>query len=215
MRGVHRSSSALSMSLAMTTLGEKRMYANEIQLAEVAGWRALLTEAQHVARVYLAPEVEDYLLRLLYQTVGQAGDHIETDPPAFVERMARWRATAPHELLAVGDESLIFAGLFPEQAIRKGIPITYFVQVGVNAYREFAATQREAAAGITYTTLANQFVDLLDVLHTLRELQQDTPCIDPLNAYQLWHEVGSSHAWQVLRQFTSASPSLHPTNARH
>ena len=199
----------------MTTLGEKRMYANEIQLAEVAGWRALLTEAQHVARVYLAPEVEDYLLRLLYQAVGQAGDHIETDPQAFVDRMARRRATAPHELLAVGDESLIFAGLFPEQAIRKGIPITYFVQVGVNAYREFAATQREAAAGITYTTLANQFVDLLDVLHTLRELQQDTPCIDPLNAYQLWHEVGSSHAWQVLRQFTSASPSLHPTNARH
>ena len=203
------------MSLAMTTLGEQRMYANEIQLAEVAGWRALLTEAQHVARVYLAPEVEDYLLRLLYQAVGQAGDTIETDPQAFVERMARWRATAPHELLAVGDESLIFAGLFPEQAIREGIPITYFVQVGVNAYREFAATQREAAAGITYTTLANQFVDLLDVLHTLRELQQDTPCIDPLNAYQLWHEVGSSHAWQVLRQFTSASPSLHPTNARH
>lgn len=199
----------------MTTLGKQRMYANEIQLAEVAGWRALLTEAQHVARVYLAPEVEDYLLRLLYQAVGQAGDHIETDPQAFVDRMARRRATAPHELLAVGDESLIFAGLFPEQAIREGIPITYFVQVGVNAYREFAATQREAAAGITYTTLANQFVDLLDVLHTLRELQQDTPCIDPLNAYQLWHEVGSSHAWQVLRQFTSASPSLHPTNARH
>lgn len=199
----------------MTTLGEKRMYATEIQLPEVAGWRALLTEAQHVARVYLAPGVEDYLLRLLYQAVGQAGDNIETDAQALVERMARWRATAPHELLAVGDESLIFAGLFPEQAIRKGIPITYFVQVGVNAYREFAATQREAAAGITYTTLANQFVDLLDVLHTLRELQQDTPCIDPLNAYQLWHEVGSSHAWQVLRQFTSASPSLHPTNARH
>ena len=198
----------------MTTLGEQRMYATEIQLPEVAGWRALLTEAQHVARVYLAPGVEDYLLRLLYQAVGQAGDNIGTDAQALVERMARWRATATHELLAVGDESLIFAGLFPEQAIRKGIPITYFVQVGVNAYREFAATQREAA-GITYTTLANQFVDLLDVLHTLRELQQDTPCIDPLNAYQLWHEVGSSHAWQVLRQFTSASPSLHPTNARH
>ena len=209
---------AAQMSLAITTPGMNRMYANEIQLAEVAGWRALLTEAQHVARVYLAPGVEDYLLRLLYQAVGQAvgqaGDNIGTDAQALVERMARWRATATHELLAVGDESLIFAGLFPEQAIRKGIPITYFVQVGVNAYREFAATQREAA-GITYTTLANQFVDLLDVLHTLRELQQDTPCIDPLNAYQLWHEVGSSHAWQVLRQFTSASPSLHPTNARH
>jgi hypothetical protein len=191
------------------------MYPNEIQLAEVAGWRALLTEAQHVARVYLAPAVEDYLLRLLYQAVGQPGGSIEDDAQAFVERLAQRRQTAAHELLAVGDESLIYAGLFPEQVIRKGIPITYFVQVGVNAYREFAAMQSAAPAGILYATLANQFVALLDVLHTLRELQQDTPCIDALNAYQLWREVGSTHAWQVLRQFTSASPSLHPTNARH
>lgn len=189
------------------------MYSNEIQLAEVAGWRALLTEAQHVARVYLAPAVEDYLFRLLYQVVGHP-DHSKEIARAFVERLAE-RRTVSHALLAVGDESLILAGLFPEHAIRKGIPITYFVQVGMNAYREFAALQSEASAGTTYTTLANQFVDLLDVLHTLRELQQDTPCIDALNAYQLWREVGSSHAWQVLRQFTSALPGLHPTNARH
>lgn len=189
------------------------MYSNEIQLAEVAGWRALLTEAQHVARVYLAPAIEDYLLRLLYQVVGQADRGNET-ARILVEHPAECRPTA-HALLTVGDESLIFAGLLPEQAIRKGIPITYFVQIGVNAYRELATLQSEASVGIIYTTLAVQFVDLLDVLHTLRELRQDTPCIDPLNAYQLWREVGSSHAWQVLRQFTSGLPGLHPTNARH
>ncbi len=191
------------------------MVSNEIQLAEMAGWRALLTEAQHVARVYLAPAIEDYLLRLLYQAVGQRGSGIEDEAQTFVERLAQRRQNAVHQLLAVGDESLLYAGLFPEQVIRKGIPITYFVQVGVNAYREFAGTQSGSSAGITYATLANQFVDLLDVLHTLRELQQDTPCIDPMNAYQLWREVGSAHAWQVLRQFTSASPSSHATNARH
>ncbi len=191
------------------------MVSNEIQLAEMAGWRALLTEAQHVARIYLAPAIEDYLLRLLYQAVGQPGGRLEDDAQAFVERLAERRQNAAHELLAVGDESLLYAGLFPEQVIRKGIPITYFVQVGVNAYREFAGTQSATPASVIYATLANQFVDLLDVLHTLRELQQDTPCIDPMNAYQLWREVGSSHAWQVLRQITSASPSFYATNVRH
>jgi hypothetical protein len=188
------------------------MYSNEIQLAEVAGWRALITEAQHVARIYLAPNIEHYLIRLLYLAVGQPGGSVENDAQAFIERLAARRATDTQELLAVADESLIFAGFFPEQAIRKGIPIIYFVQVGMNAYREYAATQ---TTNTTYAALADQFVDLLDVLHTLRELRQEAPCIDPLNAYQLWREVGSSHAWQVLRQATSALPSAHPTNARH
>lgn len=189
------------------------MVTNGIQLSELAGWRALLTEAQHVARVYLAPAIEDYLVRLLRQAVG-APRGLAADAQAFVERLAA-RAGTQHELVAVGDESLVFAGLFPEQAIRKGIPITYFVQVGVNAYREYAATQREAPVRALFTSLATQFVDVLDVLHTLRELEQTTPCIDAMNAYQLWRETGSTHAWQVLRQFTSGSPCLHPTTARH
>jgi len=186
---------------------------NELQLSELAGWRALLTEAQHVARVYLAPAIEDYLVRLLARAVGLPGG-LEQDAQAFVERLAV-RANPRQALVAVGDECLLFAGLFPEQAIRKGIPITYFVQVGVNAYREYAAGQREASMRVIYATLATQFVDLLDVLHTLRELEQTTPCIDAMNAYQLWRETGSTHAWQVLQQFTSGSPSLHPTTARH
>jgi hypothetical protein len=187
---------------------------HELQLSELTGWRALLTEAQHVARVYLAPAIEDYLVRLLAQAVGRPSEGLEHAAQAFVERLAL-RAKPRQELIAVGDESLLFAGLFAEQAIRKGIPITYFVQVGVNAYREYAATQADATARSIFSTLANQFVDLLDILHTLRELQQDTPCLDAMNAYQLWRETGSAHAWQVLRQFTTGSPSLHPTNARH
>ncbi len=191
------------------------MQSSELQLAELTGWRALLTEAQHVARVYLSPPVEDYLLRLLAQAIGIPGSNVQQDAKAFVERLAdNWQASK-QALLAVGDESLLFSGLFPEHAIRKGIPITHFVQMGVNAYREYAAIEPESSERKIHAALADQFVELLDVLHTLRELQQDTPCIDAMNAYQLWREVGSAHAWHVLRQFTTASPSLHPTNVRH
>jgi hypothetical protein len=63
--------------------------------------------------------------------------------------------------------------------------------------------------------LADRFVDVLDVLHTLRETQSDTPCIDGFNAYQLWREAGSSHAWQVLRQLTTSFPGPQASKVRH
>lgn len=191
------------------------MNPTKIRLAEVAGWRALLTEAQHLARIYLAAEIEEYLVRLLYQVIGQPGGTVAQDAEAFVERLASTRGRGSNALLAVGEESLVFAGLFPEQAIRKGIPITYFVQVGVNAYRELAVGLPEGAMRGICTDMADRFVDVLDVLHTLREMQSDMPCIDGLNAYQLWHEAGSSHAWQVLRQLTSAFPGPHASDIRH
>lgn len=191
------------------------MNSTEIRLAEVAGWRALLTEAQHLARLYLAAEIEEYLVRLLYQVIGRPGGTVVQDAQAFIERLAMARGRAGNALLAVGEESLVFAGLFPEQAIRKGIPITYFVQVGVNAYRELAAVLPQGAMRGICTDMADRFVDVLDVLHTLREMQSDVPCIDGLNAYQLWREAGSSHAWQVLRQLTSAFPGPHASDIRH
>lgn len=178
-----------------------------------AGWRALLTQAQHVARVYLDPVAEDYLLRLLARAVGSPGG-LASDAQAFIGRLAA--RTAPLQaIVAVGDESLLFGGLFPEQAIRKGIPITYFVQVGINAYREYATMQRDPVAHDLYSMLASDFVELMDVLHTLRDLEQSGPCLDAMNAYQLWRDTGSTHAWRVLRRFTSGSPSLHHTDTRH
>lgn len=191
------------------------MNPTEIRLAEVAGWRALLTEAQHLARIYLATDIEEYLVRLLYQFIGQPGETVARDAQAFIERLSTLRGRGADSLLVVGEESLVFAGLFPEQAIRKGIPITYFVQVGVNAYRETAAGLPPGANRNTCVEMADRFVDVLDVLHTLREMQTTLPCIDGLNAYQLWREAGSSHAWQVLRQLTSAFPGPHASDIRH
>ncbi len=186
----------------------------DLHIAEIAGWRALLTEAQHVARLYLEPALEDYLVRLLFQMIGEPHGKVADDAAAFVERLAQ-RRIAAGTLVEVANESLLFGGLFPEQAIARGIPIAYFVHVGKNAYREITSQQIEPNARELYARLADSFVTLLDVLHTLRELQQDSPCIDALNAFQLWRELGSSHAWQVLQQFTSGTPMHHVTASTH
>ncbi|MSR14023.1 MAG: hypothetical protein EXR86_05535 [Gammaproteobacteria bacterium] len=186
---------------------------NDFCVAEVASWRALFGCAQHACATYLPAAVEDYAIRLLYRNLGQPSESLSC-AANYAERVLAQCQRAP-DLATVGDQSLIFAGLFPEHAIGEGIPIAYFVHIGMNAYREFAAAAPEQESRDTYIALANTFVMLVDVLHTLREVEQDEPVIDGLNAYQLWHETGSLHAWQVLRRLTPSLPATHITRACH
>lgn len=111
----------------------------------------------------------------------------------------------------VGDQCLITAGLFPEHAIERGIPITYFVQAGTHAYLEYHGRARQELYGY----LASSFVACMDVLQTLRESENGEPCIDAVNAYDLWWEAGSSHAWRALRHFTPALPGGQTTGNFH
>ena len=194
---------------------KSQLSSTEFHLAEAAGWRALLTEAQHTARRYLPPLVDDYVIRLLYRAVGQPNRHVGEDARAVLERMAREDALRQIDFATIGDQSLIFGGLFPEQAIAKGIPLAYFIHAGCNAYREYSTVARDASRRELFTALADHFVPAIDALHTLRGLQQNSPCIDALNAYQLWTETGSTYARHVLRQVTSALPSGAETRVRH
>ncbi len=177
----------------------------DLHLPEAAGWRGLLTQAQQNARAFLPEAVEEYVVCLLYRMLGSAGDN-----PALSARFARQLLTAGNadarNLAAVGDQCLLFAGLFPDHAIKQRIPLSYFVQVGQHAYREHAASLRGEERAV-YQALGERFVAALDVLLGIRELNQGTPSLDGLNAFALWSESGSSHGWHTLRQMTNSLPA--------
>lgn len=175
----------------------------DIHLAEMAGWRALLARAQFVAKIELHPVIEKYLVRVLFRTTKSAeikrGDGVtaqwQNAPELIVEAL--------EDLRLVGNQCLLFAGLFPEQAIVRNLPISYFVKVGQAAYQQYCDHMNDPFFGM----LSEYFVDVMDVLQTLREVEQNERCIDPLNAYQLWRDTGSAQAWNVLRRATPALPS--------
>lgn len=178
----------------------------ELHIAETAGWRALLTHAQAAAELQLTPAVEEHLIAMLFRNVGQdsacspAGDGTLDD----LDRILSADTSDP---VLVGDQCLLAAGLFPDQAIQRAIPLPYFVQVGRNAYREYASRK----SSILHAILSEEFVLAMDTLQTLRLLQSGEPCIDGLNAYHLWADLGSAHGWRVLRAMTGALPA--PGNA--
>ena len=101
----------------------------------------------------------------------------------------------------VGDECLIFAGLFPRQAEKKQVKINYFVDLGRAAY--LAVSKK---ANDLYGSLSVHFVVLMDVLQSIRSHHD----LMPLEAYEQWERVGSQRAYRILREYTGAVPYKRP-----
>lgn len=181
----------------------REMETIDIHLAEMAGWRALLSKAQFAAKIELHTMLEEYLVRMLFRTTKYSSLKSGDCPPELLLTVAEQDLQDLEDLRVVGDHCLMFAGLFPEQAIVRNLPISYFVKVGQAAYQQYREHVDEPIFGM----LAEFFVDVMDVLQTLRELEHNDVCIDPLNAYHLWRDTGSAQAWNVLRRATPALPS--------
>ncbi len=178
------------------------MLSPELHIAETAGWRALLTHAQIAGGVCVSPAVEEHMIAMLFRHLGAQLSQGDMDND-LIDQLEQMITGNTANLATIGDQCLVLAGLFPEHAIAKGIPVTYFVQLGRNAYRDYAARHHTKI----HQLLGEEFVLAMDTLQTVRLLQNGEPCIDGFNAYHLWRELGSSSGWRVLRGLTASLPA--------
>ncbi len=171
---------------------------------ETARWRALLNEAQAAAGCELDAEVESYVVLTLLRFLGQADDSAKTKlvarlPENLVQR-ERWFSEGLRE---VAEQCLLFAGLFPDHAERCALPVTYFIDMGHKAYAELARGKDGEVFGMVYDT----YVDIIDVLQNMRDLDDGRRCLGLISAHDMWVKTGSRHAFKVLRETTRALPS--------
>ena len=183
------------------------MLSPELHIAETAGWRALLTHAQIAGGVCVSPAVEEHMISMPFRQVGAQLTEADLDID-LIDQLEQMITGNTANLAVIGDQCLVLAGLLPEHAIAKGIPVTYFVQLGRNAYRDYASKHHAKLQAL----LSEEFVLAMDTLQTVRLLQSGEPCIDGFNAYHLWRELGSSHGWRVLRGLTAALPGGYETS---
>jgi hypothetical protein len=108
------------------------------------------------------------------------------------------------QLRDVGDQCLLFSGLYPQHAERRLVRVSYYVELGRGAYGQLAERLRHAGAAM-YQQLCQGFVALMDVLQAMRALE-GTPALSPLQSLELWAETGSQGARQQLRACTDATP---------
>ena len=179
------------------------MPAFELHIPETAGWRALITRAEHDSKICLEPELENYVIYLLLTHVGTPTTKYDGLAGGFLNNLFSGRLDSEEDLATVGDQCLVFAGLFPEKAVQQLIPISYFVRVGRDAYAKHGLQFGDPL----YEKLERDFVSMMDVLQCVRDLDKPAGCLDGLAAFEQWRNTGSQHAFDVLKALAPAMPT--------
>jgi hypothetical protein len=160
-------------------------------------WQEVIKEAEQACAVKLKQDLEGYLVSLLVRYTNQPDIVKQVLATAFLEALQLEKYQRTASLQCVGDQCLLFAGLFPHSAQRRRVKISYFVELGQAAYSHLSGSDNDL-----YNSLAAQFVLLMDILQSIRQ----TSDLLPLEAYELWSEVKSQRALRILQSYTKAIP---------
>jgi len=174
-----------------------------------AQWHALVNEAQIAAQCQLDEDLESYLVFLLMRFTTRPEMHSRIMAAEFLEECQSPNNHQHERWRDIGDHCLLFSGLFPQQAQRRLVSLGYFIALGQNAYSQIADSNNHPEMGShseLYNDLANDFVLLMDILHSIRTLRHDNdPLLQPLQAYELWMQTGSQHALRSINADNASS----------
>jgi hypothetical protein len=166
----------------------------------VALWYDAIKYAEDRCSIALKEDLEAYLVSLLIRYTNKPEVAKQILATAFLEAL-QLRENERHATLQyVGDQCLLFAGLFPRVAEKRHVKISYFVGIGRSAYANVSKKTNDL-----FGSLAMQFVVLMDVLQSIRQHQE----LLPLEAYNQWDTVGSQRALRVLQGYTKGTPFKH------
>lgn len=175
-----------------------------------AEWHALVNEAMSECGLSLDEEMESYLVFTLQRFVTRADllqriiglDYLNGHEAVGEERLVQLRE--------VGDECLLLSGLFPQRAEVRHVPVTYYVDVGQQAYANLSVLyDGKLSLADLFSSLCKQFVVLMDVLHCVREIGGEKELLTAIQAGELWSQAGSDHALQVLRRIVDEQSDIH------
>jgi len=134
-------------------------------------WQKLVDEAIGQTGYHCDENVEHYLILTL--------DHFSTEKDLasvvvaidFLLALNSFGRKGGNQMRKVGDECLLLAGLFPERARRKHVPLEYFINLGQEAYRLLTNPPfKWIYDPKLFAKLSQDFPTLIDVLQTMRKI---------------------------------------------
>ncbi|MBI3773642.1 MAG: hypothetical protein HY272_13210 [Gammaproteobacteria bacterium] len=176
-----------------------------------AQWQALVTEAETLAHRPLDENLESYLVFTLMRFTQQPALASSILSLEFLNGLQQSGHLRQEQLRDVGDKCLLFSGLFPHLAKRRLVKISFFVDLGRSAYQQVQCVSPTGMAQL-YGQLATDFVSLMDVLHAMRELDDQHPALDTLSNFELWEDTGSE---QARAQLQRRQPQAIPVRGNH
>lgn len=154
--------------------------------SQTALWQTLVRDAENRASRQLGDDLESYLVFTLmrHQRDAQLGGR--TIAIEWLETLLANGRRRQEGLRDVGDGCLLIAGLYPQQAQRRRVSLSYFQDIGSDAYRHLG---ERASGGLEslFRQLANAFAELVRVLFEVRRLATPDTRLDPGLAFD-WCE---------------------------
>lgn len=169
-------------------------------------WQNLVTEAGQSCNIVLTEELESYLVFLLMRFVDSPQMAHKVMGTEFLTSIDQAGSLRPLALRDVGDQCLLYSGLFPGRAARRRVRVSYYVNIGKSAYSSLANSVKFSDSSL-FATLADKFVCLMDILQSMREINNPLPMLDPITAEEIWHDTCSNHALHSLQKFTAKTGS--------
>lgn len=183
-----------------------------LQPTDLAQWHTLVHEAQQACHSRLDEVLESYLVFLLMRFCDQPQLVGKVMAMEFLEAQGAGEQQ-PARLRDVGDQCLLFSGLFPQLAERRLVRISYFVGIGRSAYDQLAQLVDRQSDRL-YAQLAEAFVAVMDVLQAMRGLSGEA-VLQPLAAAELWLDTGSRMARQTLGGLSETSVVVKGSGCKH
>lgn len=172
-------------------------------------FRELVRDALDHQQVKAPEGVEFYLVNLLKECAKTEGvygtppEGFKEEPLAFLFSKAI-QADANNRvklLQRLGDFSLYISGFFPASLTRQLVDVSYYVQMGENAYGSLSILfARHAAFSEIFDDLGRRFVAYVDILSEVSEKSTLKTDVDLLRLYETWLKTGSERARQLLSQ---------------
>lgn len=178
-----------------------------LEPTSTAQWKALVSEAAANCDCCLEEELESYLVFLLMRFTARPELANRVLALEYLQSMTATGSLQVEQLRDVGDQCLLYSGLYPHQASRRLVRVSYFVALGRSAYSHLAERLRHTSAEI-YTGLSDAFVGLMDVLNAMRECGSE-PAMDLVEAAELWQDTRSQRALKLIQEATDGELVWH------
>jgi len=166
-----------------------------------AQWQALVNDAESACAQPLHEDLESYLVFLLMRFLEKPEVVKNVLGLEFLESLQQ---PDNEQLREVGDKCLLFSGLFPQHAEHRRVKISYFVDLGRNAYANLSTRLHEDSAGL-YSSLCEGFVSMMDVLQIVRSWADKQDSLLAIQAEELYRETGGQYALEILRRHTKGT----------
>lgn len=193
----------------------KEVFMSKIVLeSAAASWQKLVLEAEARCQMPLNEDLESYLVFLLMRHTEKPEITSNIMAMDYLESLAANGQNQQDKLRDVGDQCLIFSGLFPKIAERRLVKISYYANIGVSAYHSLADTCRTQLQEF-YHLLAEEFVRLMDILQVIRTMNSANEALSPIEAIELWGDTGSKQAFTSAQEVSDSAICLDTSVYKH